>query len=73
MRFALPLLLVALSGCVSTAVAVVTAPIKIVGAGINAGVDAATTSDAGVLTRSIPISSGLNRAKRISWREATGS
>jgi type IV pilus assembly protein PilY1 len=31
-----------------------------------------TTSDAGVLTRTIPTSSGLTNAKRVSWREIVG-
>lgn len=38
------LLALFLPGCVSTAAAIITAPVKIVGAGIDAGVDAATTT-----------------------------
>lgn len=38
------LLFLVLSGCVSTAAAILEAPIKIVGAGIDAGLDTATTT-----------------------------
>ncbi len=43
MLLALSMLLL-LPGCLSTAAAIVTAPVKLVGAGIDAGVDAMTTS-----------------------------
>lgn len=38
------LLCLLLTGCISTAVDIITAPVRIVGAGIDAGVDAVTTS-----------------------------
>lgn len=38
------LLCLFLTGCVSTAVDIITAPVRIVGAGIDASIDAATTS-----------------------------
>ncbi len=38
----LPLLM--LAGCISTAAKIITAPVRIVGAGINVGVDSATTT-----------------------------
>lgn len=44
MRVLLPLLPVMLTGCLSTAATIVTAPVRIVGAGIDVAVDSVTTT-----------------------------